>query len=83
MAVKEADGDSRSFFREGYEDQAKLPQVPFEAMPEWRLQEVIDHADEWADDKVPPWFDVFNSCGGARATAMANAKYAREELKRR
>lgn len=86
MAVREADGDSRSYFREGYEEQAKLPQTPFEAMPDWRLQTYIDEGAKWEGDNVPGGFDPLNSWGGeytARKTAQANADQARLELESR
>jgi hypothetical protein len=86
MAVREADGDSRSYFREGYEEQAKLPQTPFEAMPDWRLQKFIDRAEEWEGDKVPDGFDPWNSWGGehtARQVVKMNAQNALKELESR
>jgi hypothetical protein len=86
MAVREADGDSRSYFREGYEEQAKLPQTPFEAMPDWRLQTYIDEGAKWEGDKVPDGFDPWNSWGGeysARQTVRMNAQNALKELESR
>ena len=86
MAVREADGDSRSYFREGYEQQAKSPQMSFEAMPDWRLQEIIDRAKEWEGDKVPDGFDPWNSWGGeytARRAVRTNAQNALKELESR
>jgi hypothetical protein len=85
MAVREADGDSRSYFREGYEShpETKMLQRPYSVMAEWVLKDIVNEATKWQGDRVPEGFDPWNSWGGeytARQIAFSNAKSAQAEL---
>lgn len=85
MAVREADGDSRSYFREGVDPAKASPQPAFADMADWVLEETIAKAAEWQKG-TPEGFDPWNSWGGAftaKACAEQNAKSAKAELEKR
>ena len=85
MAVREADGDSRSYFREGHEGRPQINGGVFADMADWVLEETIAKAAEWQNGP-PKGFHPWNSWGGqftAKQCAEANARWARTELERR
>lgn len=87
MAVREADGDSASYFRAKPDIEAPPNgQAAFSSMTDGQLRFFVAESTKWQDSKVPDTFDPWNSWGGehtARAMAKGNAENAQRELDRR